>query len=319
MTETIIPAKNNRRSRYRKLYRITLVILVVFLLFNAIIRLLSGPLDRSDNTFIHFHIEENESTKDVAQKLEEKGIVGNSNIFAFISKIMLSSNFKSGDYYLSPSMDSIKISKIMVKGITTPHGFEMPAGYTVKQTADVLQQSGFVNSKQFIEAAEKYDFSGFSFIGDDVKGLEQIEGFLLPDKYSMSKDVDAMMIITTMLNQFDTFFTDTYKARADELGMSTREIIVIASMIEKETSIDKERAKISGVLHNRINLDMEKNLPKIPLCSPSKKSIEAALYPEDVEYIYYVKSEKLDGTHEFTSDESEYQKLLEAYNKTKER
>jgi UPF0755 protein len=89
----------------------------------------------------------------------------------------------------------------------------------------------------------------------------------------------------------------------------------MASMIEKETSVDKERATVSGVIHNRINMELTsvKDLPEKPLCSPGKESIMAALYPEEHEYTYYVLSSSLDGTHKFTDDEEEYKKWLKEY------
>ena len=94
---------------------------------------------------------------------------------------------------------------------------------------------------------------------------------------------------------------------------------MIASMIEKETSIKSEKPMISSVIHNRINLGIiaPEDVPEIPLCSPGQDSIIAALYPSEDENIYYVLSDKLDGTHVFTSDEAEYKSLLDAYNAAK--
>ena len=123
------------------------------------------------------------------------------------------------------------------------------------------------------------------------------------------------MIIIMMLDAFNNFYDADCKARADELGITTRQLLVMASMIEKETSVDKERATVSGVIHNRINMELTsvKDLPEKPLCSPGKESIMAALYPEEHEYTYYVLSSSLDGTHKFTDDEKEYKKWLKEY------
>ena len=91
-------------------------------------------------------------------------------------------------------------------------------------------------------------------------------------------------------------------------------------MVEKETTIDKERAAIAGVIHNRINMGLTPTdeLPEKPLCFPSKESITAILYPEESEYTYYVLSSSLDGYHKFTSDEAEYEQWLEEYNEAYE-
>jgi UPF0755 protein len=164
-----------------------------------------------------------------------------------------------------------------------------------------------------MKAASDPFLQDIDFIGKDVDGAEQIEGFLLPGTYRLNTEADETMIIMTMLDSFSNFFNDDYRARADELGLSVREVVVIASMIEKETSVDSEKARISSVLLNQMNLEMIE-LPKVPLCSPGEASITAALYPEDSEDIYYVLSSKLDGTHVFTSDEAEYNALVEEYN-----
>ena len=123
------------------------------------------------------------------------------------------------------------------------------------------------------------------------------------------------MMIIMMLDAFGNFYNDDCSARADELGITTRQLLVMASMIEKETSVDKERSIISGVIHNQINMELIKidELPDKPLCSPSKESIMAALYPDEHEYTYYVLDSTLDGTHRFTSDEAEYNALLAEY------
>ena len=118
---------------------------------------------------------------------------------------------------------------------------------------------------------------------------------------------------------FSHFFNEDYKARADELGLTVRQVVVIASMIENETSIDSEKPLISSVIHNRINMGLipPEEIPEVPLCSPGQKSIIAALYPTEDENIYYVLSDKLDGTHIFTSDKAEYEACVEAYNAAK--
>jgi len=127
-------------------------------------------------------------------------------------------------------------------------------------------------------------------------------------------------MIIMMLDAFSNFYDEDCRARADELGVTTRQLLVMASMIEKETSYDNERAAISGVIHNRINMGLTPvdELPEKPLCFPGKKSIMAALYPDESEYAYYVLSSSLDGRHRFTADEAEYKSWLEEYNQAAE-
>ena len=305
-------------KRFRRPLRIILVLLVVALALLWYLTMISKPYDRTRTTYSNFVVEEGDDEITVSEKLEEEGFIKDASSFRFLASLYRYSKFRPGTYYLSPSMDSRSIARTMVKGITTATGFTIPAGYTVEQTAAALDRDGIADKDKFLEAAASPDIASLDIFKncDPVEGADQVEGFLLPGDYELSADADESMILIMMLDSFSNFYTDDYRARADELGISTREVLIIASMIEKETSIDKERAAISSVIHNRLQLDLmtEEEIPKIPLCSPGRESIIAALYPEDTEYTHYVLSSKLDGSHAFTADDAEYEALLEEYN-----
>ena len=184
---------------------------------------------------------------------------------------------------------------------------------------------------------------------DAQKGKNHLEGYLFPSTYQVAPKADEEQIITTMLNQFDTVFTDEYKARAKKLGYTENQIIIIASIIEKEAQVDEDRPKIASVIYNRLddgmNLQMcstvqyilgkakpvlsvadtkidspyntyiHSGLPKGPICSPGEASIKAALYPAKTDYMYFVVSEKLDGSHNFSKSYSKFEKDTRAYEK----
>ena len=321
LTETITAeaGKPGFHKRFQKpLLIITVMIAVVFavlILFNIMVR----PFDKTMSTYSNFTVEEGAGTADVAEGLEHAGIISNSRIFRLTSFMTLSNDFKPGTYYLSPSMDAVSIAKALCKGNITTNGFIIPDGFNIDQTFYSLARDGFGDEKAFMEAAADPYLSELEFIGTDITGSKQVEGFLMPGTYRLESGADEAMIIYTMLDSFDNFFNDDYRARADELGMSIRDIIVIASMIERETSIDNEKAQISSVIHNRLNLGMiaSEDFPDVPLCSPGEASIKAALYPSEDENTYYVLSDKLDGTHVFTNSESAYNAMVEAYNEAK--
>ena len=315
LSKTAASGISGINKRFLKPLRIIILILaVVFALFLTL-RFISSPYDKTNCRFTNITVEEGESDESVAQKLADNGIVADPSRFCIVSRLSLLTNFKPGTYYLSPSMDSVAIARIMVKGLTTSNGFTIPAGYTVEHIASSLSRDGFVDRDKFIAAASSDYLHDVDIIGNDISGPEQIEGFLLPDEYNINSDADEMMIILTMLDRFSNFYNEDFRARTDELDMSIREILVIASVIEMQTKVDSERAQIAGVIHNRINLEMtdEGEIPDIPLCCPGKESIMAALYPAETEDTYYVLSDKLDGSHVFTSDEKEYKELTKAY------
>lgn len=188
----------------------------------------------------------------------------------------------------------------------------------MQQLAAALDRDGLADRKKFLKAAASPDLMQLEVLGENkegLKGADLVEGFMLPGEYTLSTDADESMIIIMILDAFDNFYNADCKARADELGITTRQVLVLASMIEKETNVDRERATISGVIHNRINMELTEidDLPEKPLCSPSEESIMAALYPEDHEYTHYVLNTTLDGTHRFTADDEEYETWLEEY------
>lgn len=300
-------------KRFHKPLRIIAVIIAVVFAVLLFFNIMQKPFDRTNNEYTSVTIEEGDDLNAAAKRLEEAGIVESSSRFSLVSRMAFQTTIKPGTYYLSPSMDSVSIAKAICKGNVTLNGFIIPDGFTADQTFTSLARDGFGDKDAFMKAASDPFLQDIDFIGKDVDGAEQIEGFLLPGTYRLNTEADETMIIMTMLDSFSNFFNDDYRARADELGLSVREVVVIASMIEKETSVDSEKARISSVLHNQMNLEMIE-LPKVPLCSPGEASITAALYPEDSEDIYYVLSSKLDGSHVFTSDEAEYNALLEEYN-----
>lgn len=302
------------KKYYKPLRVIAVILAVVFAVF-IIFNIIQKPYDRTLNEYSSVTIEEGDDLGMAAERLEEAGIVGSASRFSLVSRLVLQTSVKPGTYYLSPSMDSVSIAKAICKGNVTLNGFIIPKGFTLDQTLTSLSRDGFGDKDAFLRAASDPFLQEIDFIGTDISGADQIEGFLMPGTYKIDSEADETMIIMTMLDSFSNFFNEDYRARADELGLSVREVIVIASMIENETSVNTEKAKISSVIHNRLNLGMisTDDFPKVPLCSPGEESITAALYPDETEDTYYVLSSKLDGTHVFTSDEAEYNELLAEY------
>ena len=316
MTEGSITVKRFRRS-----LRIIGVLIVLSALILLGVFLLSRPCDRTNATYSNFVIEENETKAQVAQDLYESGLVNSSSQFELLSRISFAGSFRPGTYFLSPSQNSLEILHVLTNGLTTSRGFTIPAGLTVDQIATELDRDGIVDKNTFLKAASSRDLKQIDILQQgldehpDIKGSDIVEGFLFPTDYTLSSDADESMIIIMMIDAFSNFYNEDYRARAEEMGMDVRDVLCIASVIEKETSVDSERARISAVLHNRYNLELtdENEVYTVPLCTPGEESIKAALYPEDNEDVYYVLSPKLDGTHRFTSDEEEYQEWLDEY------
>lgn len=312
-------AGEKNKKRFHRSLRIVIALIVLAALALWGVYMMSRPYDRTRTTYADFVVEEGDDLDTIAQHLGEQEVIKNPSHFTRLAKMTFAGDFKPGVYYLSPSMDSLTILRTLQSGLSTSKGFIVPAGYTLEQLASALDRDGLADKEKFLEAAASPDIASLDVLGENEEGLtgtDLVEGFLLPGDYAWSAEADESMMLFMMLDAFANFYNDDYRARADELGITTRQLLVIASMIEKETSIDKERAAISGVIHNRINLELTpvSELPEKPICFPSKESIIAALYPDDNEFTYYALNANRDGTHRFTSDESIYNSWIEELN-----
>ena len=175
----------------------------------------------------------------------------------------------------------------------------------------------------------------------------RLEGFLFPDTYEVYKDVTPEQIIDKMLSRFDEILTPELQNRMAEMDLDVNKLVTIASMIERETKVSAERPTVASVIYNRLDIGMQLQLdctiqyalgevkervlysdleiespyntykvpalPAGPIGAPGKSSIEAALYPEDTDYIYYVLKGDGSGTHNFAETYSQFEKYKAEY------
>jgi UPF0755 protein len=131
-------------------------------------------------------------------------------------------------------MNSFSIIHTLSSGLTTSEGFTIPAGYTLDQIATALDRDGLADKKAFLEAAESPELSELPIIAEGSKGLkgkDLIEGFMFPSEYVLSADADESMMIIMMIDAFSNFYNDDYRARADEMGNTPRQVLIWASII----------------------------------------------------------------------------------------
>lgn len=288
------------------------------------------------------------SVRTVSKILEEEKIIKDSFVFELYCKLSKNADsLKAGRYSISSSMDIPEIVEVMVSGkaLIDTAKFTIPEGYNQEQIVEKLDSLGVV-SKESIESALKAELYQYEFLGQIPERENMLEGYLFPDTYEIYRDTTAEAIIDKLLQRFDSVFTEEYRNRAKELNMTIDQVITLASIIEREARLDSERKTISAVFHNRLkknmmlqscatiqyllkeqkevltykDLEIESpyntykyaGLPPGPIASPGLKSIEAALYPEDTEFLYFVARE--DGSHVFTKTYSEH---IDAQNKMK--
>ena len=316
---------------YSKISRSTLVFMISFVLvvvfFFGVWKFIDlkfiAPVDRSDTTTRSFVVESGSGSSTIAKNLEEEGFIRSSTAYQIYLDLNNKSNkLKAGTFELSPSMTMAEITdKLMVGGNSGEViDFMFTEGKTVENLAQQLLDLGVIDSKEtFLEhmkTGESYIGShGFMEEAADKDGVRYVmEGFLFPDTYEIYANSTEEMVIEKLLTRFDEIFSDEYRARAEELGMTPYEVLTLASIIEKEGRTEDFK-KVSAVFHNRlekgyalescatvqyalgiqrlhltnedISADSPYNtykytgLPAGPICNPGKAAIEAALYPDE--------------------------------------
>lgn len=297
---------------------------------------------------IRIEIPVGSSVEGIARLLEQKGVIKSSFAFSLYSKLNhIEDKYKAGIYDIDNSKAIKEIASELQhgKGFQEIIRFTIPEGFEVRMIVDKLVELGLGDRDKFYDVINNHYFD-YDFLADISREEERLEGYLFPDTYEVYKNTSEEEIIDKMLERFNQIFNEEFKARASELNMSINEVVTLASIIEREAKVDEERKIVSSVFHNRLNINMmlrscatvqyvlkerkevllykdleiqspyntylNPGLPPGPIASPGLKSIEAALYPDDTDYLFFVA--KNDGTHIFTKTFKEH---LEAQNKLK--
>ncbi len=290
-------------------------------------------------------ITEGESLGDVTAELKEKGLVKYGYLFQlFASFTHKAEKITAGSYELSTVMDY----SALLNNISSTSAYRetvtvtIPEGYTVEEIFKLMENKGVCSYDDLMKAAQEETFD-FAFL-KEVKTTKEkrLEGYLFPDTYEFYKGADAKNVINTMLKNFDERFDSKMEAEMQLLGYSKNDIIIMASIIEKETDGGDQR-NIASVLQNRLkntwatpkgylqvdstiqyllkerkkkltDKDLEidspyntyKNpgLPIGPICNPGLTAIQAALEPNKTNYYYFMLGK--DGTTHFFDTEAAF-------------
>ncbi|HHV98157.1 MAG TPA: endolytic transglycosylase MltG [Clostridiaceae bacterium] len=214
------------------------------------------------------------STSDIAEILKKEGIIKNVTAFKILSKINgYDGTYNSGTHVIAKGVDYDNISGYeTLMQIFSSMPLSEPdvtvrfvEGSTLIDIENKLAENKLIDRQKFRDLINNGEFD-YPFLKDLPKRENRLEGYLFPDTYRFSPKGGEKAIITKMLNQFNNVFEDLYYKRAEQLGMTVDEIIILASIIEKEAAVEGERETISGVFHNRLK-SKDKNLRKLQSCA----------------------------------------------------
>jgi UPF0755 protein len=283
----------------------------------------------------------------VYSRLSQDGIITNKFVFKVASKIFsVEHRIKAGKYLLSGYFSDYDVMKLIASGksnlIVT---VAIPEGLTAKQIASIYHRELGADSIQFVN--EVLGDSAATALNIPSKTLE---GYLFPQGYAFYYNTEPNEIVKRMVDEFKLFFNDTLKSRASQMGVSISEVMKIASIVEDEARVDSERAIIASVYYNRLerhipleadptiqyalgerkriyykdlhvdspyNTYQKIGLPPTPICNPGAKSIIAALFPAETNYLYFVANGN--GGHRFSDTFAEHLRAVRAYRSARPR
>ena len=332
------------RNKFTVRVNLIILLLVISLLFFYITScgLFSGEKKDivPEGTEVEFEIKEGMTLKEIAGLLEEKGIIDSAFLFRlFVEERGKEGSLIPGIYTLEASSEYEEVlNKITAGPAVVTYKFIIPEGFTLKQIMErVARDVPFI---EYGDMEQAIDISGYNY--DYLSGAESLEGFLFPKTYEITIDYTARNIIEMMLAQYQLETGSLDYSFAENKNLNRYDVLKIASLIEREAYVPEERALISAVIHNRLDIGMKLDidatlsyildkweegltdadkeneslyntyihagLPPTPICNPGLASIEAALNPADVDYLYFVVTDSETHTHSFASTLEEHEK-----------
>ncbi len=341
--------KRRRRRRNNGTSRSCLVSLMYIATVLGVSMILSAVLILCANDVFAFvkpersavvEITADDNVSSIAKKLEEAGVINYKSLFSLYARVSKTADkFKSGTYELSASLDYSAIARTLRRKSTYKETVRVtiPEGYTTAQIVDLLVEKNVCAEEDLWEVIKNGSFD-YSYIKTETGSETRLEGYLFPDTYEFYVNDKAENVIEKLLTNFDKKLTAEMRSDVEAAEMSIEELVIIASLIEREAKTDVDRPLVSSVIHNRLdnqkaypflqidatiqyltgrvptpddlkidspyNTYLYKGLPPTAISNPGLASLKAALYPEDTNYHYYVAGK--DGSHIFSKTLDEH-------------
>ena len=302
-------------------------------------------LDKEPATLV-ITVEEDDSVGDVAQKLKDGGIIKYKGFFCLMGKLLHAKRMiDPGTYELTSDMDyRCLIQSMHDYGSREVVRVTIPEGMTVKDVIDILEENHVSTREGLEDAAANYEFKDYDFLDGSKQGdITRLEGYLFPDTYDFYVWEEPESALARMLNNFKARTADLMEDVAAS-GKSLHDLVIVASLIEKESGSTDDFGNFSSVIYNRLsdgwklqidatinyikgtsslivttedlqidspyNTYMYSGLPAGPICNPSLKALQAAIHPNSTNYWYWY---AYDGVTYFFDSDSEFTAFVDAH------
>ena len=277
------------------------------------------------------------STASIATRLVEAGVVRDARTFQVALWISgRSRSLRAGEYRFDAPLHALDVIDKIARGDVYRRRLTFREGLTIGEMAQVFEERGFGAAGDFRRAAENA-----SLIQDLDPAAPDLEGYLFPETYALPRGTSAAAVVAQMVDAFRNALTPEIRNHATTAGLSVRQLVTLASLVERETGTPSERPLVAAVYANRLKIGMGMQadptviyalqkagkytgnlrrddlqfdspyntyryagLPPGPIAAPGQASLEAAARPADVDYLYFVS--KNDGSHVFASTLDEH-------------
>lgn len=281
------------------------------------------------------------TVSEMGRTLQEAGVIRSSFMFGLTVRLQgIGGDLRAGTYEMQTNMGLSQALDVLQAGpppVELPLSVTVPEGLRIEQVAEVVADELGVGRRAFIKAAES---DGLTIDPYLPEGTETVEGFLFPKTYDFPEGVRAGRVVRRMLDQFEKEVQALDWERAEQFGLEPYEVVVLASLIEREAGVAEDRRKISAVIHNRLeegmpleidatvqyalpehkerltfedleydspyNTYLFVGLPPGPIASPGLASIRAAMNPANGDWLYYVLIDPETGEHAFAETYDEF-------------
>jgi UPF0755 protein len=333
----------------RKVFKLLFYLIVVFgvgavLAGSVVLGRLHEPYKDYDAAEQFVEIPSGARSADIGRRLVDAGVVRNLLVFrAAMWRSGRARSLKAGEYRFTEAMSAAQVVDKLARGDVHVRRITFPEGLTILEMAKIYEARGGGPAADFLKAA-----SDASSIKDVDPQAPDLEGYLYPETYAIQRGTAAAKLIDLMVGRFRAAYSDDLQARARAQGLTTRQVVTLASLVEKEAAQEEERPLIAAVYRNRLKIGMglqadptviyalqkagrydgnvrredleitsayntykHAGLPPGPIAAPRRASLQAVLAPADVRYIYFVS--RNDGSHVFATTLAEHNRNVRQF------
>ncbi len=291
---------------------------------------------------VEFLVEPGSVPASIAKNLKENKLIKDEKSFlAYIKINKFGSELKAGNYLLTDKMSVQEITDIIIKGVSIQKRFTIPEGYTIWQICELLVNKNIMSEETFWNLAIEEDFPEYEFLAELKKDKHRLEGYLFPETYYISQTENPKRVFEIMLNQYRVVYD---RLPENNSGLSEREALILASIVEAEAMASKERPIIASVFLNRLDKGMRlecdatiqyalgerkkivlysdleidspyntyrrTGLTPTPICATGESALRAVYQPENTDYLFFFAKNDGTGEHVFNKTYSEHEKQM---------